>query len=232
MFVFGYIIASSEMHYKSSWGSMMIYDVSLPVSASLPMWPGDPPVSITWGLQISKGDKVNLSSLLMSSHSGTHVDAPVHLIDEGLTADEIPLEQLVGKATVVEIRHQKLITRQELEGCSLGNAQRVLFKTRNSQYWQVKTQGFQKDFVNIDAEAAEYIVELGVKLVGIDYLSVDAFSAEELKTHLILLRNDVVIVEGLDLSRVPAGQYMLYCLPLKIMYGDGAPARVILVKED
>lgn len=211
---------------------MRIFDVTVPISDSIAVWPGDAQPAITRRLQIEQGDDVNLSDLRMSAHTGTHVDVPFHVLPNGATLDQIPLEQLVGKATVVEINDTRAVTRDELIQLSLQRVERVLFKTRNSQSWREHPSDFQKEFVYIDAEAALYLVELGVRLVGIDYLSVDSFFAEELTTHLRLLRNNIVIIEGLDLSSVPSGEYTLFCLPMKVNGADGAPARVVLVESD
>jgi arylformamidase len=164
-------------------------------------------------------------------HSGTHVDAPAHFIQGGDKVDSLPLESLVGKAEVVEVPdHIRAIDERFVAtNCSRGS-QRILFKTRNSAFWNNSQEGFREDFTYIDPAAARRLAESGIKLVGIDYLSVEEFKSEHFGTHHALLSRKVVILEGLDLRAVPSGFYELVCLPLKIAggSGDGAPARVIL----
>jgi arylformamidase len=164
-----------------------------------------------------------------SAHTGTHVDAPAHFIEGAAKVVEMPLEVLIGAARVVEIDEGvTAIEAQHVE--SLDKTERILFKTRNSQFWNDPEKGFRKDFTYIEPEAAQILVERGVRLVGIDYLSVEKFGSTDFQTHLTLLQNGVVIIEGLDLREVTAGDYELVCLPLKIdsETGDGAPARVVL----
>ncbi|HHT9109851.1 MAG TPA: cyclase family protein [Candidatus Brocadiaceae bacterium] len=200
------------------------FDITLPITNTLLTWPADPPVFIQKTNSISHGDSCNISELKFGSHCGTHIDAPCHYEDDGIAVDQIPLDYLIGKATVFEIQNREKIGLAELKSLQLKNTQRILFKTVNSAYWNLPV--FQKDFVYITGEAARRLVDCGVRLVGIDYLSVDKFLCTD--THHILLKNGVIILEGLDLRVVTAGEYELFALPLKIKGGDGSPARVIL----
>lgn len=204
---------------------MKIYDVTVAISKDLPVYPGDPPVKIERQKSANANGGPKLSRISMGSHTGTHIDPPHHLIDGGLTADQIPLEFLVGPARVVEIA-APAIDEAVLQEFDLTSTIRVLFKTRNSYLWS--QERFVEDFVHITAGAARLLVEQGMKVVGIDYLSVDEFGSEELETHSTLLGAGVLIIEGLDLRDIEPGDYEMICLPLKIKDGDGAPARVVL----
>jgi len=210
---------------------MKIYDVSVPVNEETPVYEGDPKVEIETANAIAKGDAANVSRLCCGVHTATHVDAPVHFIEGARRIDQLDLEKLVGKCRVVEIDETEMsISVEHVENADLQGVERVLFKTRNSQFWNESEKGFRKDFTYIEPEAAQTLVDLNIKLVGIDYLSVEKFGAENFDTHITLLEKEVVIIEGLDLRAVPAGDYELICLPLKIVggAGDGAPARTIL----
>lgn len=204
---------------------MKIYDVTVPLSKELVVYPGDPHVKINRRTKVNEDDaKYNLSRYSFSSHAGTHVDPPFHLIEGGLTVDKLPLELLIGRARVVEVT-APLIDEAVLEEFDFTVDARVLFKTRNSYLWSQKA--FVKDYVYITPGAARSLVNDGIKLVGIDYLSVDKFDAEP-ETHMALLGAGTIIIEGLDLREVEPGGYELICLPLKVKDGDGAPARVVL----
>ena len=208
---------------------MKIYDVSVSISVDTAVYEGDPKVAIETAHAISKGDAANVSKLCFGTHTATHVDAPNHFIENTKRVHELDLDKLIGKCRVVEIEKSVMaIEAEHLE--NLDGAERVLFKTRNSDFWNDFSQGFRKDFTYIAPDAAKALVDLGIKLVGIDYLSVEKFGAKTFDTHIILLEKEVVIIEGLDLRKVPAGDYELICLPLKIVggAGDGAPARTIL----
>ncbi len=208
---------------------MKIYDVTVPLSENVPVYEGDPNVQIEAAHQIVKGDAANVSRLCCGAHTATHVDAPAHFIEGARRVAELDLEKLIGVCRVVEIDKSAMaVEAAHIE--NLENVERVLFKTRNSDFWNDTSQGFRKDFTYIASDAARKLVDLGVKLVGIDYLSVEKFGAETFDTHITLLENEVVIIEGLDLREVPAGDYELICLPLKLVggTGDGAPARTIL----
>lgn len=202
------------------------YDITLPLSDTLITWPSDPAVSIRKTSLISKGNSCNVSELKFGSHCGTHIDAPYHFEETGVTVDKIPLDFLIGKATVFDIQNKEKIDLEDLRSIKVTGCQRVIFKTINSTYW--KFPEFKKDFVYITNEAAKYLADSDVKLVGIDYLSVEKFGNRYADTHHTLLRKGIVIIEGLDLSNVKAGDYELIALPLKIKDGDGSPARAIL----
>lgn len=211
---------------------MKIWDISITISPNLPTWPGDPKAIVERVSAIAEGANANVSRMDMGVHTGTHVDAPVHFIDGTTAVESLKLDVLIGPAQVVQIGDTvDVITREVLEKINLpGGTQRVLFKTRNSQYWAKRVSEFQTDFVGIDASASTYLVEKGIRLVGVDYLSVAPYKQSR-PTHEILLGANVVIVEGLDLSGVEAGEYQLVCLPLKIQGSDGAPARAVLMRD-
>jgi arylformamidase len=203
-----------------------ILDVTAPLSAALPSYPGDPPVRIEPALRIADGAPFNLTRFETGCHAGTHVDAPYHFLTDGLTVDQIPLDILVGKARVAELNAPRRVERADLEALDLTEDIRVLLKTRMSG--QMRHAGLQEDHVFLAEDAARYLVQIGVKLVGIDYISIDEFGNEEFPAHHALLQAGVVIVEGLDLSEVDGGEYDMTCLPLRITGAEGAPARVIL----
>jgi len=204
---------------------MKIYDVTVPLSKELVVYPGDPHVKIINRTTIGEdGAQCNLSRYSFSSHAGTHVDPPSHFIENGVTVDNLPLELLIGRARVVEVT-APVIDEAVLEEFDFTADARILFKTRNSYLWSQKK--FVEDYVYITPGAARVLVAEGIKVIGIDYLSVDKFGAEA-KTHLTLLKSGVVIIEGLDLREIEPGDYEMFCLPLKVKGGDGAPARVVL----
>jgi len=210
---------------------MKIYDVSVPIGEQTPVYEGDPKVVIETANAIAKGDTANVSKLCFGAHTATHVDAPNHFIEGAGKVDALPFEVLIGKARVVELPKDVIaIEDSHVKGANLQGVERVLFKTRNSDFWKNSGQDFRKDFTYIAPEAAKELVNLGIKLVGIDYLSVEKFGSEDFGTHLTLLSAQVVIIEGLDLREVSAGDYELICLPMKIAggTGDGAPARTVL----
>ena len=207
---------------KSLW-----IDISVPLKDGMAHWPGDPPISISRVKDMAQGDAVNLSMISMGVHSGTHVDAPLHFINGGKGVDEIPLTTIVGRARVIEIRDAESIKPDELYEHRIRRGERILFKTRNSsRVWQ--RNEFVEDFVFLSVDAAEFLVGCGVRVVGVDYLSVGSYSHGGSDIHRILLGGGIWIIEGLDLSAVAPGRYHLICLPLKIIQGDGAPARAIL----
>jgi arylformamidase len=208
---------------------MKIYDITVPLSIDVPVYEGDPAVEISGAKSIAKGDAANVSKLCCGIHTATHVDAPNHFIDGTRRVDQLDLEKLVGKCLVMEIA-KSIDSIGEEHVRDLKNVERILFKTKNSDFWSDYSRGFRKDFTYIEPEAARILVEKGVKLVGIDYLSVEKFGSEDFATHITLLKKEVVILEGLDLREVPAGEYEIICLPLKIIggTGDGAPARTVL----
>ncbi|BBO17065.1 conserved hypothetical protein [Candidatus Brocadia pituitae] len=204
------------------------YDITQAISDTLITWPTDPAVSIRKTKRISSGDAWNLSELTFGSHCGTHIDAPYHFDENGITVDQIPLDSLIGDATVFEIKHNEKIDVKEIKSLGIENCKRVIFKTKNSACG--KYTEFKKDFVYITREAAAYLAVHNVKLVGIDSLSVDKFDNLHADAHHTLLKKGIIIIEGLDLREVQPGDYELIVLPLKIKGGDGSPARVVLKK--
>jgi arylformamidase len=206
---------------------MRIHDVTVTISSEMPVYPGDPQIEIKRTLLLEEGDVANVSHLSCGTHIGTHVDPPSHFVEGGIALDKLPLDVLIGPARVVDVGDVDVIDAATVEKTALDGVTRVLFKTRNSRLWSSPHE-FQRDFVYLDADAAEILVARGVKLVGIDYLSIEMFNFEQPATHLALLSNNVIVVEGLDLSGVTAGDYELICLPIKIKDGDGGPARVVL----
>jgi len=207
---------------------MRIYDVTVGISPQMPVWPGDPAVQLERVEAIASGANANVSRLTCGVHTGTHVDAPVHFIDGAAPIESLSLKLLTGRAYVVNLPSAKVIDEATLAAAGLPpRTRRVLFRTRNSELW-AKERAFQTDFVAVDASGARWLVKKGVQLVGIDYLSVAPYGQSK-ETHRTLLEAGIVVIEGLDLSRVTQGRYSLYCLPLKLIGSDGAPARVILV---
>ena len=210
---------------------MRIYDISLTITPDMPVWPGDPQVVLKRVAKISEGDNANVSRLELSVHTGTHLDAPNHFLDQDkTTVEQLSLKTLTGRAYVLHLPDEvDLITRTILENAEIPpRTRRLLFRTRNSNQWAQQDNQFEAGFVAIDASGAEYLTERGVRLVGVDYLSVAPFHSGR-PTHEILLGSGVVVVEGLDLSQVSQGRYTLYCLPLKLLGAEGAPARAILI---
>ncbi len=208
---------------------MRLYDITLPISPDLVTWPGDPRVRLERFARIEDGDVANVSRVAMGVHTGTHVDAPLHFVADGRPVDALPLERLIGRAYVVHLPHVDAITAEVLENADIPpRTRRVLFKTRNSDLWAQGATAFREDYVALTVDGAEWLVQRGVRLVGVDYLSVAPYH-DPVPTHRALLQADVVVVEGLNLSAVEQGRYTLYCLPLKFQGADGAPARAVLV---
>jgi arylformamidase len=205
---------------------MKIHDISVPIREQMPIYAGNPGVTLTRVQSIADGASANVSRLDLGVHTGTHVDAPLHHFDGGPGAESVPLEPLVGPAVVVDAT----AVREALDEDTVSaldippGAERVLFKTRNSSLWE--RPDFTRDFVRLDGGGARYLVERGVRLVGIDYLSVGDVDA-----HRVLLGAGVVPLEGLDLRGIEPGEYRLICLPLRLENADGAPARAILLQD-
>jgi arylformamidase len=211
---------------------MRIYDISVPVApGETPVFPGDPGIEVTSFHSIERGDAANVTALNFGAHTGTHVDAPAHFIEGARPVWSLPLETLAGEARVVEIEADaRAVEASHVTDEAVAGATRVLFKTRNSSFWDDPRGRFREDFTYVSPGAARALVSRGVRLVGLDYLSVEKFGSGGFETHMTLLSSGVVIVEGLDLRAVAPGLYELVCLPLKIAAGsgDGAPARAIL----
>ena len=208
-----------------------IYDISLPLSESLVVWPGDPPVRITHTSHLDRGDPYTVSRLELGAHVGTHVDAPAHFVRGGAGVDRLALDLLVGPAQVVHVAEGSALTPDVLEALAIPpGTERLLFRTRNSERWGSGLEGFREDYVGFTDAGAHWLVARGVKLVGIDYLSISSYD-DLMPPHHTLLGAGVIVVEGLDLSDIVPGAYQLVCLPLKLVDGDGAPARAILIEE-
>jgi arylformamidase len=208
---------------------MRTYDVTLTISPDMPVWPGDTPPALVRVDSLAKGDEANTSKITMSVHTGTHVDAPDHFLGNGKTVDQMPLDALLGRAYVLYLPEIEHITARALELADIPpRTRRLLFKTRNSEYWAKGVKTFQTDFAALTPDAAQYLVDRNVRLVGVDYLSVAPYH-DSTPSHRILLEAGVVVLEGLDLSQVSQGRYTITCLPLKLGGSDGAPARVILM---
>jgi arylformamidase len=211
---------------------MRIHDISLTVTPKLPTWPGDPKVELERVEKIEDGANANVSRLAIGVHTGTHVDAPFHFLSDGTSIETLPLDVLIGAVQVVDLGDSvDLITAEVLKSADLiHEVTRVLFKTRNSQFWARGEAEFQTGFVGISADGAEFLVKQGIQLVGIDYLSIAPFKQSK-PTHQILLNAKIVVLEGVNLSQIKAGVYQLVCLPLKLGGSDGAPARTVLIEQ-
>lgn len=209
---------------KSEW-----IDISVTIKSGMAHWPNDPSVSIRRTKNMGAGDKDNVSFIKMGSHTGTHMDAPLHFIKNGKGLDKMPLDAAIGPARVLAIRDRHRVEAGELKTYSIKPGERIIFKTKSSSFW--KTNAFQKDFVYISQEAADYLSGAGVSVVGVDYLSVGGYHKDGAQTHKILLKAGIWVIEGLNLYGIKPGDYDLICLPLKILNSDGAPARAIIRKR-
>lgn len=203
-----------------------IHDISLTIEPGMMVFPGDPAVEVERVKDIAEGASSNVSLLHLGTHTATHIDAPRHFIPGAVGVDGLPPDVLVGPARVVRLPEAHHVDREDLEAMDLEGVTRLLIGTRNSAL--LKREEMELDFAYISAEASSYLVDLGIKLVGVDYLSVEEYHSEGRPTHHTLLGAGIVVVEGLDLSGIPEGDYELLCLPLKLKDGDGAPARVFL----
>jgi arylformamidase len=202
-------------------------DISVTIKPGMVRWPGDPEICKEPFRAMERGDVCNVSSLAFGSHTGTHMDAPLHFIRNGRTLDKMPLDATIGPCRVIEIKDRESVKVEEIADRRIKRGERILFKTRNSgRCW--KTDIFDEDFVYISREAAEFLAEKRIRTVGIDYLSVGGFRKDGVETHHALLGAGIWIIEGLNLSKIKPGKYELNCLPIKILGSDGAPARALL----
>ncbi|MEI6669692.1 MAG: cyclase family protein [Acidobacteriota bacterium] len=202
-------------------------DVSVPLKTDMVHWPGDAAVRITQTKSLDRGDSATLSSVEMGSHSGTHMDAPAHFVRGGQTIDHLPLDAVIGRARVIAIRSSVCIGPKELAEHRIRRGERVLFRTRNSsRCW--RDDSFVEDFVYISPDAARFLADRQVLLVGVDYLSVGAYKKDGRETHLALLGAGIWVIEGMNLSNVKPGPVDLICLPLKLLGAEGSPARVVV----
>ncbi len=210
---------------------MEIFDITVPISAEVPIYKGDPGVEISAFKSIANGDSANVSHISLGVHTATHVDAPNHFIDGAKRVHELDPKKLIGPCRVIEIPNDVVAVEPGHIG-DISGVERILLRTRNSAFWSEPEKGFRTDFTYITPTTAKILVEIGVVLVGIDYLSIEKSGSPGHPVHVTLLEKEVVILEGVDLRKVPAGNYELFCAPLKYIggNGDGAPARVFLQK--
>ena len=207
-----------------------IYDVSVPVVDGGLVYPGNPEIHIELQQAIARGAGANVSALQFGSHTGTHVDAPKHFFDDGATVDQLPLDLLMGDARLVVVDDAVMsVGKAELEPLGLTGVARLLIRTRNSSF--IHEREFHKDYTYLAPDGAEYLAALGVRLVGVDYLSIEQFHSGHHRTHRTLLERGIVIIEGLALREPPAGDYELRCLPILLAGCDGAPARAVLISR-
>ncbi len=209
---------------------MKIYDVSVPIKNNMLVWPGDSGVEIKT-LATVKKDGIGESRFSFGSHTGTHIDAPSHFLERGISIDKISPEKLIGNCRVIDLTNlgSKEILAEDISGLSIKKGERILFKTGNSHLLFKKE--FPKNYVYLSLEGAKFLADKKINLVGWDFLGIEKKGNPNHPTHKTLLMAGIVLVEGLDLRVVPQGSYQIFCLPLRIMGADGAPARVILVKE-
>lgn len=203
-------------------------DISVPLQTGMVHWPGDPEPNFSRISEIEAGAEANVTFCRLGAHTGTHMDAPCHFIAGARGIETFPLDVAIGPARVIAVPADcTVISRRELERKNISTGERILFKTRNSnKRWD--NVEFQRDYVALNASAAEFLVSVGVHLVGVDYLSVGVFEGDGPETHKQLLGAGIWVVEGLDLSPVGEGRYDMVCLPLPIAGSDGSPARVVL----
>jgi arylformamidase len=204
-----------------------LVDVSVLLAPDLATYPGNPPFELAPVKRVADGASSNVSRLTLGTHTGTHVDAPRHFFDDKPGAEALALELLIGRARVIDLPHRGGITEAHLAAAGLREDLRVLLRTPNSALWN-SFDGFHDDYTYLTEGGARFLVDQGVKVVGIDYLSVEQFKKAGAPAHRALLGSGVVIIEGLNLSDAEAGAYEMYCLPLRIKDADGAPARVVL----
>ena len=205
---------------------MKLIDISVPLDANLPTYPGNVPFSLEATRRLAGGDSSNVSALHMSAHAGTHVDAPRHFFDKAPGADQLPLDLLCGRARVIEVLSRRGIAADDLAAIDLTEDVRLLIKTCNSWLWG--SPEFHEDYVGLSEAGARLLVDRGVKVVGVDYLSVEEFKTPGAPAHRVLLGGGTIVIEGLNLRDVEPGLYDMVCLPLRVVGCDGAPARVVL----
>jgi arylformamidase len=207
-----------------------IYDISVPIRSGGLVYPGNPEIEITLQQAVAKGAGANVSFIRFGSHTGTHADAARHFFDDGQTVDKIPLDRLMGPALLLGFSDDvRAVSAADLREHDLKGRKRILLRTRNSAL--LSQREFARDYTYLAPDGAQYLVDNGVELVGIDYLSIEQFHSGHHKTHRTLLERSVVILEGLDLSVPAPGEYELICLPLRIEGCDGAPARAVLIRD-
>lgn len=207
-----------------------IHDITLPISESMVVWPGDTRVRIVQTSHLDRGDASTVSELTIGAHTGTHVDAPSHFISGGASVETLDLNVLIGPALVIDLPDQKLISAEVLDTLDIPpGTERILFRTQNSERWKRGETEFSRDFVGITKDGARALVSKGLRLVGTDYLSVAAHK-HGVPVHKILLGAGIILLETLNLSDIKPGIYELVCLPLKLAGVEGAPCRAILIE--
>lgn len=207
---------------------MDIIDISIPISSTMVVWPGASKTEFSWRRSMERGDRTNNSNFSMNCHSGTHMDAPLHFVKEGKTVENVSLNLLMGKTFVMDLSHTSEITIADLEKFWPNeDVKRLLFKTPNSKIWETNQEVFVQDFCALREKETRWLLEKGIQLVGIDYLSIQKYGDSPI-VHQLLLEAGVVVIEGLDLRDAKAGFYELICLPMKLVGLEGAPARAIL----
>ncbi len=206
-----------------------MYDISA-LLGEVAAFPGDTPFHREMVSMAAAGDDCDLSTLMLSAHAGTHIDAPAHFINGGKTIDQYPPERFVLPAQVVSVEGEESISWEDMKYTGIEEGEALLFKTDNSQKGLLRRRIFSENFVHLSKEIARNLVDLGISLVGIDYLSVDKYGDDPAPVHRLLLENDILILEGIDLGKVPPGRYALICPPIKIQAGEAAPCRAVLVR--
>lgn len=207
-----------------------LFDVSLPIVSTMHTMPGNTAALIHPDQRLVMGDGANLSSLTISLHAGTHIDAPCHQFEGQDGIDALPLDQVVGPAWVAAIPDVKIVTRADLESAAIPvDTVRLLLKTANSRHLRDEVP-FLQQYVGLENDGAEWVVERGITVIGIDYLGIEPPGRIMSRTHHILMEAGVTIIEGLDLAVIESGAYLLLCLPLPIIGGDGSPVRIVLAR--
>jgi arylformamidase len=208
---------------------MAIIDISLSLKPDFPVWPGHPEIRFKKIQEIGKGSKANVTQIELGAHSGTHLDAPLHFLADGFDVTGLDLETLIGPALLIDVSDVQVVNAALLETLSIPqDTERLLIKTSNSQLWSENNTDFNPDFVAVSNSGAKWIVERGIQLVGVDYLSVAPYGNSG-PTHRTLLQAGVIPVEGLNFNGVKEGEYHLICLPIKLEGCEGAPARAVLI---
>lgn len=214
---------------RSLLAEMRVIDISIPLNELTPTYPGDPPFERASAKSRDKGDAAEVSRLTLGSHAGTHVDVPHHFVEGGADLSAVALDAFVGPCRVVEATGRRRLEGADVDAAAPAPGERILFKTDNSALWS--REGFARDYAYLTGGAAEALAASGVVLVGWDYLSVEKFGAEGAPAHRALLSARIMILEGLNLSGVRAGEYFLAALPLAVAGGDGSPVRAVLVED-
>lgn len=207
-----------------------IIDITRNIRSDMVIWPGDVGVRYRAFRSMKGGDFCNVTDMSIGLHTGTHIDAPLHFIDDGASIDEMPLSHFIGDARVIYVDTKGCITLEHIKDKGIKRNDIVLFKTCNSEIEE--SEPFFKDYVYLEIKAAKFLVEIGVKTVGIDYLSVDSFYDKDVKVHKLLLSNNIAIIETINLKGVAEGIYFISCLPLKMGGVEASPCRCIIVKKN